>query len=228
MYLCNLCSSEFTQKGPLNRHLRERRCKITNDLLELNNLIESFKYKNHEVKSNIQTNNGTVNNGNVINISIVVNPVNKLMVEYLEPEKMKKLVESYTNDNSNLLLSEYIKDIIHNKDHPENQCVKYLTKRPPTYSNTIEKEGEKVNVIKNLKDSCELLSEPVLATLREKLKECNKAFKSDQDFQSVYEDTVREIYRELNKDVVKTALKSVLQNNILNDIEMKISAMDFT
>ena len=133
------------------------------------------------------------------------------------------LVKSYTYLKLNYLLSDYIKEIIHNKEHPENHSVKYIKKKPPTFSNTINHEGEKINVIKNLKDSCELLSEPVLQNLKRKLKECNKAYKNDEDFQDMYEDTVRDIYRELNKDSVKKALSTVLQTDILNDIEMKCS-----
>lgn len=34
MIVCKLCSSEFSQKSGLNRHLRERRCKVTIDLYE--------------------------------------------------------------------------------------------------------------------------------------------------------------------------------------------------
>ena len=95
--------------------------------------------------------------------------------------------------------------------------------RPPTFSSKI---GENINVIKNLKDSCELLSKPVLANLKRKLRECNKVYKNDEDFQNMYEDTVRDIYRELNKESVKKALSTVLQTDILNDIEMKINVQN--
>ena len=221
MVICNLCSSEFSQKSGLNRHLRERRCKVTVDLLELHEKLEGINrpVKETIINGNVINNNG---NGNVIMLNLTVNPISKLNVDYIIPDKMKDLVEDYNYPKLNYLLTNYIKDIIHNKEHPENHSVKYIKKKPPTFSNTIQQDGKNINVIKNLKDSCELLSEPVLATLKKKLRECTREFKNDEDFQNVYEDTVRDIKKELNKDSVKKALSNVLQTDILNDIEMKI------
>ena len=228
MIVCNLCATEFTQKSGLNRHLRERRCKVTIDLVELNEKIENLKnLENNKPILNCNNNNNNNNtivngNGNVINNNIIINinPISKLDVSYIDPIKMKELVENYQFPSLTYLLSNYIKEIIHNKDHPENHSIKYIKMKPPTFSSKI---GENINVIKNLKDSCELLSEPVLANLKKKLKECNKVYKNDEDFQNMYEDTVRDIYRELNKESVKKALSTVLQIDILNDIEMKIN-----
>ncbi len=221
--ICNLCCTEFTQKSGLNRHLKEIRCKITIDLFELNEKID--KFKDNKSIQQIQNGNNTVGivNGNVINnnnIVININPISKLDVGYIDPIRMKELVEKYNFPSLTYLLSDYIKEIIHNKDHPENHSIKYIKKKPPTFSSNI---GENINVIKNLKDSCELLSEPVLLNLKRKLKECNKVYKNDEDFQNMYEDTVRDIYRELNKESVKKALSTVLQTDILNDIEMKVN-----
>ena len=221
--VCIFCNHSFTKKYNLTRHLNDKQCKaeMLQDWVSLQNFILN---KCNNSSSVINNTNCNVINGNVnINVIIQANPISKLNVDYILPEKMKNLVEKYDYDKSNLLLSEYIKDIIHNKEHPENHSVKYVKKHPPTYQNTIENvEGETINVIKNLKDSCELLSEPVLANLKQKLRQCKKVFKNDADFQNVYEDTVREIYKELNKDVVKKALSTVLQTDILNDINMKI------
>jgi hypothetical protein len=227
---CNFCSKSFTRKDTLKRHIKDDRCSLEilnnkDKLFELNELIENLK-KRKNLTNNIKTNNGSIVNGNNINISIVINPISKLEVGYIDPDKMKKFVEDYTYNKSELLISDYIKEMIHNKDHPENHCVKYITKRPPTYVNLIDEDNQNINVIKNLKDSCELLSEPVLSTLKKKLKECKRVFKNDQEFQDVYEDTVSEIYRQLNRDSVKKALKTVLQNDVLNDIEMKISMLN--
>ena len=225
MVTCNLCSSEFSRKDNLKKHLIERRCKVTVDLFELNEKLNIIKnpVKETTINGNLINNNG---NGNIINnnitLNVTVNPISKLNVDYIIPDKMKDLVEGYNYPKLNYLLTNYIKDIIHNKEHPENHSVKYIKKKPPTFSNTINQDGKIINVIKNLKDSCELLSEPVLATLKKKLRECTREFKNDEDFQNVYEDTVRDIKKELNKDVVKKALSTVLQTDILNDIEMKI------
>jgi hypothetical protein len=144
-------------------------------------------------------NNGTIINNNIQNIQIInINPVNKLNVEYIGTNHMKNLIENYTQDN-NLLLSGYIKNIIHNKDHPENHCVKYINKRPPTFENVIEQDGEEKVLLKNLKDSCELLSDPILKTLKKKITECKKNLKDDEDFQ----DRLIDIRQELNKEAVK-------------------------
>jgi hypothetical protein len=222
MVVCNICSYEFTLKKNLNKHLKEKRCNINNiDFTLLHEKLQAVGTQ----QINNGTNNGTINTGviNNITLNVTVNPISKLNVDYILPEKMKDLVEEYNYPKLGYLLSNYIKDMIHNKEHPENHSVKYIKKKPPTFSNTIEnEEGETINVIKNLKDSCELLSEPVLANLKQKLRQCKKVFKNDADFQNVYEDTVREIYKELNKDVVKKALSTVLQTDILNDINMKI------
>lgn len=232
MYNCVYCNNTFTRRNNLKRHIVNRKCTF-DKLWECQEFIESsLKSQNTlpcpstQNNCRVDTNNGNINNGNNISISIIINPVSKLEVGYIDPEKMKKFIEEYNFSNSELLMSDYIKDIIHNKEHPENHCVKYLTKRPPTYINVIEKDNKNINVIKNLKDSCELLSEPVLSTLKKKLKECKKVFENDQEFQQVYEDTVSEIYRQLNRDSVKKALKSVLQNDVLNDIEMKITMLN--
>jgi hypothetical protein len=229
MNICVFCSDSFTRKDNLKRHLMTKKCSLKN-LENVDKLLEIQEKCTNKPIIPVTTTAHNIHNGsgniNQITVNLTVNPVNKLNVDYIVPEKMKDLVEEYNYPKLGYLLSNYIKDMIHNKDHPENHSVKYIKKKPPTFQNTIENaEGESINVIKNLKDSCELLSEPVLANLKQKLRQCKKVFKNDADFQNVYEDTVREIYKELNKDVVKKALSTVLQTDILNDIQMKIDVI---
>ena len=229
MNVCVFCSDSFTRKDNLKRHLINKKCSLKN-LDNCDKLLEIQEKCTNKPIAPVTTNAHNIHNGsgniNNIIINLTVNPVNKLNVDYIVPDKMKDLVEEYNYDKRNYLISNYIKDMIHNKDHPENHSVKYIKKKPPTFSNTIENaEGESINVIKNLKDSCELLSEPVLANLKQKLRQCKKVFKNDEEFQNLYEDTVKDIYKELNKDVVKKALSTVLQTDILNDIEMKINVI---
>lgn len=219
--ICPFCDNTFSTKGNVRKHISNKRCSLKN-LQDSNKLLEIFdKLQDKNITNNINASN-IAQNGNFIQININVNPITKLDTKHVEPEKMKKLVEEYTYEKLNLLLSDYIEDIIHNKKVPDNHCVKYVKKKPPTYSSIIEKDGETITVIKNLKDSCELLSQPVLETLKKKLKECNRLYKTDEEFQNMYEDTIKDVYRELNKDTVKKALRSVLEDSILNDIEMKI------
>lgn len=226
-FQCYICSSIFTQKSNLTRHLSEKRCKseLLMDLFKLNDLIKNFKNTNGNggsVTNSIVGDNNVINN---INIQITINPINKLNTSYIEPEKMKGLIENYDNSKLNLLLGDYIRDIICNKEHPENHSVKYIKKKPATYNSTIEdKDGNRINVIKNLKDSCELLTEPILETLKLKLKQCLNCYKKDSEFNDIYQESIKEIRKELNKESVKKALSSCLQNDILNDIEMKLSS----
>ena len=161
-------------------------------------------------------------------------------INHIENEKIKKIIENYDNEKElvngkekfnnekmNIYISEYIKDMICDTEHPENHSVKYIKKKPPTYNTHIQdNSGNTVTVIKGLKDTCELLTDPILDQLKIKLKEFIKKYKPDTepDFDyTLYENAIRELKKELNKQNVKKALKSVLQNDILNNIEMKLS-----
>lgn len=233
IFKCNLCNNEFKKKQSLQIHLNDKRCKshLLDNLFQLHEYIETLK-----VASNSQTINQSIVGGEhntYINVKIEINPITKLQVGHIEPDKMKKLIEKYddsTVKNSNklnLLLSDYIKDVMCDSKHPENHAVKYIKKKPPTYNCTIEDtDGNTVTVIKGLKDACELLSDPMLNTLKKKLKEFLVKYKDDknEDFDySLYEDAIRQLKNELNKETVKKALSSVLQNDILNDIQMKLN-----
>jgi hypothetical protein len=248
-FICHICSNTFVQKINLQRHLNEKRCKspLLTDLWKLNELLlqQQSKLKEYEnlIEDNeerikqltINGNNNTITNSNNdinMKIEIHINPITKLNVSYIEPEKMKVLIESYdeqpkNSDKLNLLLSDYIKDVICDNDHPENHAVKYTKKKPPTYNSLIEDtNGNTVSVIKGLKDTCELLSDPILNKLKLKMKEFINKYKTDDDPNfdySLYEDAINQLRKELNKDNVKKALSSVLRNDILNNIEMKLS-----
>lgn len=250
---CNFCSTKFTQKHSLYTHLHEKRCKSELiDVLKLNqyifdqqsklnkceNIINEQKERIKQLSNplTINGNNNTImNSNNDINmrIEININPVTKLNVNYIEPEKMKALIESYDNgvrktpEKLNLLLSDYIKDVICDNEHPENHAVKYTKKKPPTYTSITEDAGgNTVSVIKGLKDTCELLSDPILNQLKSKMKEFIHKYKGDNDSNfdySLYEDAINQLRKELNKENVKKALSSVLKNDILNNIEMKLT-----
>lgn len=225
---CHLCLYEFSQKKNLIQHLSGKKCKSTlvNDWVRLNNLLEELevlkKYQNNIINSPIIFGN----NNNNIKIEININPITKLDISHIPPSEMKTMIEKYDDNNKklNLLLGDYIKAMICDTEHPENQAVKYISKKPPTYNSIIESsDGKTVNVIKGLKDTCELLSDPILDQLKLKLKECLQTYKRDSnefDY-SLYEDALRELKNELNKSNVKKALSSVLKNDILQNIEMK-------
>ena len=232
-FKCYLCSYEFAQKKNLIQHLTGKKCKssLTNDWIELNNLLKelnTLKNSHNIINSPITIGN---NNHNNIKIEININPITKLDISHIPPSDMRTIIEKYDENNQklNLLLGDYIKNMLCDTQHPENQAVKYITKKPPTYNSTIEdSDGKTVNVIKGLKDTCELLSDPILDQLKLKLKECLQTYKHDSnefDY-SLYEDAFKELKKELNKANVKRALSSVLKNDILQNIEMKFKLND--
>ena len=239
MFKCCLCSSDFSLKKNLNKHLDLKRCKtellnyrLIQEQLEELQQLKQLKNNDSTVpiiigNNNVNGNHNTTNNTINIKVELNINPIQKLNTSHIQAEEMKRLIEQYDlNPNKlNLLLGGYVKNIICDPEHPENQPTKYITKRPPTYNSIIEDhEGNKINVIKGLKDTCELLTDPILNTLKLKLRQFLKKYRKDVNFNYlIYEETISELRNELNKMNVKKALSSVLQNDILNNIEMKLS-----
>lgn len=219
-FKCFFCNEEFTRKSSLNTHLNDRRCKV--DILKIHELHKELLTK---PGNNIIDSNANIGNNNTImeNVTIkieIVNHIGNLDTSFIESGKMKDLVEKYDKSKSNLLLGEYIKDMICNKDHPENHAVKYIKKKPPTYNSLVEDiDGNLINVIKGLKETCELLEAPILEKLKEKLKEYIKDYKQDPKYDRK---KAGEIWEEFKKGDVKKALSSVFKYDILNDIEMKL------
>lgn len=239
-FTCYICSNNFTQKHNLDKHLNDKKCKskLLTNLSELNTLLEELhKFKMHISNSPIIVGN---NNNNNIKIEININPVTKLDLSHIKDIELAELISNYDDakfkhisdnvnnkDNLNIMLSSYIKNMICDTKHPENHAVKYVKKKPPTYNSRIEdSNGNTVNVIKGLKETCELLSDPILDQLKIKLKECITKYKPDTDpaFDfALYEHAFTELKKELKKSTVKKALSSVLQNDILENIEMKFT-----
>jgi len=248
MLLCKICNTSFSTKSNYNRHAnKEELCISKKELYELINkkdkLIEQLS---SNTISAINNNNGLVGIGGekntYINVKIEINPITKLQMNHIETDKIKHIIEKmdddkelvgypardkFNNDKVNLLLSDYIKEMICDSEHPENHAVKYIKKKPPTYNALIEdSDGNTVTVIKGLKDTCELLTDPILDQLKVKLKEFITKYKKDTepDFDFIlYENAIKELKKELNKQNVKKALSSVLKNDILNNIQMKLS-----
>jgi hypothetical protein len=242
-FKCYICSNVFAQKKNLQRHLTDKTCKspLLNNLNDLNILLQELE----DLKGKINISNSPIivgnNNYNNIKIEININPITKLDISHIKDIEMKNLIKSYDDtkyknkddtdnndkDKLNLVLSNYIKNMICDSEHPENHAVKYVKKKPPTYNAiTEDSEGNTVNVIKGLKETCELLSDPILDQLKLKLKECIQRYKKDDDPNfdfSLYEDAFKELKKELKKSTVKKALSSVLQNDILENIEMKFT-----
>jgi len=239
LFTCKICNNDFKKKQSLQVHLSEKRCKseLLNNHSKLHELIEEKDRLIESLrKSDMSGNSGIIGDHNMyINVKIEINPITKLQVGHIETDKMKNLIEKYddpavpkNSDKLNLLLSGYIKEqLLCDTQHPENHSVKYIKKKPPTYNAIIEdSDGNTVSVIKGLKDTCELLSDPILDQLKVKLSEFIKKYKPDEDPEfdyCLYEDAIKQLKKELNKITVKKALSSVLQNDILNNIQMKLN-----
>jgi len=254
---CEFCNNNFVQRFNLQRHLTDNKCKstVTTNIIKIHDVIQEqrikLEQKDKEIEKlkqqlaiHIDGNNNIVNSNNInMKIEININPITKLDISHIEHDKIKNIIEKYddskemkgpydkfNNNKVNLLLSDYIKGIICDTEHPENHAVKYIKKKPPTYNTQIEdSEGNVVSVIKGLKDTCELLTDPILEKLKLKLREFIKKYKGDTepefDF-ALYENAIKELKKELNKKNVKKALNSVLKNDILNNIEMKLSLIE--
>ena len=240
-FICNFCNNTFAQKIGLQRHIIQNRCisDIFNDHVKINELIQEKNILIEKLKTSIVNINGNDNNNingdhniiNNVNIKIEINPITKLDVSHIAFHNMKMLIETYDDnknpDRLNIVLADYIKEILCSDKKLENHAVKYIKKHPPTYNTCIEDiDGNTVSVIKGLKDTCELLSDPILNKLKKKMIEfCRKYHKDDlPEFDyTLYENAIKELKKELNKSNVKRALNSVLKNDILNNIEMKLT-----
>ena len=243
IFICHFCNHNFTQKHNLEKHLNDKKCKskLLNNWDELNCLLDEL----HQLKSRINVSNSPIivgnNNYNNIKIEININPITKLDISHIQDIEMRNLIKSYDDtkynnkddienndkDKLNVLLGGYIKNMICDSEHPENHAVKYTRKYPPTFNSiTEDSEGNIITTIKGLKDTCELLSDPVLDVLKVKLTECIKKYKKDDDINydySLYEDAIKELRKELKKDNIKKVLSNFLKNDLINNIEMKLS-----
>lgn len=205
VFVCNLCNTLFIQKGNLDKHLRERRCKseLLDDWVKLNNFLNVLKHDNRVINKNVLS-------------------INDLNTEYIEESKMKSFIEIYDKDADKLveLLCLYIREIIHNKDHVENHCIKYINKRSMIFSILIQKDDKNENVIGFYKEICNIASDYILNYVLKNLKKCVHYYKNDVIFQDLYEDTIIKLKGDIKKNILKS-LNLCLKRYILNDIDMK-------
>lgn len=239
-FVCNLCQDNFVQKSHLIRHLKKRRCKseLLHDLVKLNNLLNKVSIEIHKetsiinnlnkksaiYNSDIQDNKENIK---IINISdINVNTINELNLDFIEINEMKTLIDNYDTNKNRLssLLSDYIKRLICNREHPENHCIKYISKRNGIFSLYLkEKNGIKEHIVDDCKNICNTASEYIYNYIYSAFKKCLKFYKKDEEFQNLYEDTIIQFKQDLNIDIVSKSLKLCLQGYILNDKTMKFN-----
>lgn len=221
---CIYCEKDFSSKSALKKHIINKQCSF--------NKAWDVYQKLQACIISIEGNNNTSNiNSNNINVSLninIINPITKLNVSYIEKDDIKTIIDVITEYNKDgtkipieMLVGNVISDIIHNKDHPENHCVKYIKKRPASFSNTIEKDGKIINVVKNLKETSEMLCDPISLNLNKKFIECKRNLSKDD--KALYSQELYIFDKQLkDKNMITKATKNVLKNSILNDPEMKV------
>lgn len=251
MNICIFCNKNYNNKYTLERHLTVS-CKLKtfNNNLELYNFIQT-----HSIKAINNYKECTINNNNTINIKIELQPITKLnkilnendsavynlIEKYDDIKKIKNEAEFKNVAGVKHLLSDYLKINLCDESKKENHCIKYITKDPPSYS-IIEKkdiDGNIITVIRGLKDSVDLLSDPVLNALKKTLIKFERTLKKDSleatkngteselkyDYE-LYDVTIKALKNELNKKNVQAALKQFLKHDLLNDINMKITKIE--
>lgn len=161
--------------------------------------------------------------------NLKINPITKLNLNNNLPNTEKLLIQYDKHRHDNilvLLLSIYIEKIIYNKEIPENLCVKYIKKKPPTYVLNVVDENDKLKtkpIVKTLKDSCDTLHDIFSKIIRIEMKRQLRILRH-KECDDYDDDTIFFLTKELKdkkRNIIKQAIKSVLYNNILYDKTMK-------
>ena len=252
-FLC-ICNKKFNKKFNFERHLASNACKgicLPSDVktqLDIYNIIEKHSINKNNSK-NININNSNINSNNVINININI-PLAELtfkntedslyeMIEnYFEIQNIKNEVEFNNVKDVKFLISDYLKTNLCDKLKPELHCIKYVSKYPPSYNISEKRDinGDIINTIRGLKDSVDLLSDPILKNIKKALHSFeriliieNKKASEDGMIDSLkydytlYDTTIKALKNELNKKNVQAALKQFLKHDLLHNINMKIT-----
>lgn len=238
--ICYLCSTTFKRPYNLSVHLREKRCKssliedleeLNSYLKDLNNLLEKnnkIEEENDVLEKEIPDNNHV---GELLNKhkkrNVKVNPITKLNLSHNKMNNitlLEKFDESSRNETClNALLFDYIKNIICNKEIPENMCITYTEKRRPKFNVVIDDSGN--DNIRTLQDICDMYSSIFLKILIDEIqKKGNKYLTKNKElFYDSY--TIRTLINILISDkgekIVKRALKNVIYGYILLGNDMK-------
>ena len=191
-------------------------------------LTESEKIEN--VVVNETTQDDTINNeDNTSNIRI--NPISTLnLID--NSYHNKKLITKYENCKANdyisieLFLNDYIQNLIYNKNIPENLCIKYIKKKPPTYKiKILDENNNSTYIIKRLHECSVVLYEPICKIIKKQLKlSLNKNIKYSDEDPEYSNETIYDIIKYLSHSkwtiIIKRVIKSILYS-ILFDQEMK-------
>jgi hypothetical protein len=219
---------------------RPKKQKVIDILTESENDIKNDMNETMHLDTiNNEDNTGTAGH-------IMINPINKLNLKD-NIQNNKNLIIKYEKHKHNCsddllqsMLSEYIKNLILNKNNPENHCIKYIKKKPPTYNIKIldENNNKPSCIIKKLHECPVILYEPIYKIIKKQLKSLlYKSFNNNQDDDDDDNEeddkleytnkTVHSLANQLahhnGQKILMSSIKSVLHNNILFDKEMKFT-----
>ena len=241
MFQCLFCNKTIARKDNFTRHINLNTCKNTKTHMEIYKLLEEkdkeiillkekLKNANTIINSPHHISHSTVQSHNNYNINIIINPIEKLNLDYIEKEYLQEMFDKLNKDqsgNMDLVLKNYIRDILSNHEHPENHAVKYTKKDPPMFSTLITKNQEQICVVNDLKDTCELISEPLIEQMLKKIKKSWREFCRDPEFDETMDVNLLEALRDsLKNENVRRILKRYLKSDILENVEMKIQKID--
>ena len=244
--VCCFCNKKFSNKFTLERHLSTNSCKAS----LLQNQLQLYNFVNSQCSNAIKNykdcivHDNSTNNTNNINIKIEITPISEISLkneealyemikQYSSIEKIKN-EQSYKHvDGVKFIFSDFLKSQLCDPNNPEKQPIKYLSKNPPSYQ-IVEKrnlDGDIITIIRGLKDSVDILSNPVLDALQKALRSFEKILiKEDRENPEeskydypLYDITIKALKNELNKKNVQTALKQFLKHELLNNINMKMT-----
>ena len=154
------------------------------------------------------------------------NPIEKLDTNHIQPEILANIIVKY-EPKIRMILSEYIRYIIYDVNHPENHVVRYINKKANLYTVLTEDTNDNIVQTKGkLKVICGLITGPITLILMSKMKEMVKKYKKDEDDDfdySLYENVIKDLRLSLTESNISKAIKDVLSTYIISDKRMKVT-----
>ena len=248
----NVPTQEIRDEDTNDHVTNRKRGRPKKNIEILNNNQQDFIMDDHGIvfekllnKKNIGRPKKLINNINETTtpIDIKINPITKLNLQYNLENTRNLLIDYGKYKNNNILvklLIDYFKNIIYNKDIPENMCIKYIKKKPPTFIIHIidEKNKDHKLIITRFNVYSCILCDVFMKLIKKELKNFLKTLKckdddddDEDDEDDYYNDTIEFLLNDLKDKngivVIQNALRSILYDNILFDKSMKIKIQDY-
>ena len=212
------------ENGTLKKEIESQKVTIKDQNKLIKDLQEQLQNSQKIINSHVNSHN--MNNSNNVNIIIQVLPIDKLNLDYIKKEDLQVMFDKLNKDqsgNMELVLKNYIRSILSNPDHPENHAVKYTKKDPPMFSTLVTENDTQKHVVNDLKDTCDLISEPLIEHMMKKIKSSWREFCQDPDFDETMDINLMDALKDkLKNENVRKILKRYLRSDILENVQMKI------